>query len=66
MIAASLGVWYVLDTAYSLFSGFWLNAVLNTALLALFAAPMAATYGRLHGQRTEPADGAEAPTRAVD
>jgi hypothetical protein len=56
MIAASLGVWYVLDTAFSLFSGFWQNAVLNTAMLAMFAVPMAATYGRLHQQRDKPAD----------
>ncbi|MHB0915097.1 MAG: hypothetical protein ACYC57_10735 [Thermoleophilia bacterium] len=52
MIAVSLGAWYILDTAFSLFSGFWQNAVLNTGMLVMFAAPLAATYGRLHRQRT--------------
>jgi hypothetical protein len=33
----------VLDTGYSLASGFWQNAVLNTAVAALFAPGFAAT-----------------------
>ena len=39
----AFSVWYVLDTAYSLASGFWQNAVLNTAVAALFAPGFAAT-----------------------
>lgn len=42
MAAVSLAVWFVPDTAYSLWSGFWQNAVLNLALAALFAIPLAA------------------------
>jgi hypothetical protein len=42
-IAASLAVWFVADTAASLGSGFWQNAVLNTAILAGFLPPLAAT-----------------------
>lgn len=52
MIAVSLGAWFVLDTGFSLWSGFWQNAILNTAMLAMFVIPMAATYGRFHRQRT--------------
>jgi hypothetical protein len=32
-VAGAVACWYVLDTAYSLLSGFWPNAVLNTGLL---------------------------------
>ena len=52
MIAVSLIVWFVPDTAFSLLSGFWQNAILNTVLLVVFAIPLAATYGRFHRQRT--------------
>jgi hypothetical protein len=52
MIAASLVAWFVPDTAFSLWSGFWQNAVLNTVMLAAFAVPLAATCGRFHRQRT--------------
>jgi hypothetical protein len=48
MIAGSLAVWFVLDTTYSLLSGFWQNAALNAVMLAAFALPLAATYKRLH------------------
>jgi hypothetical protein len=39
-IGASLVAWFVPDTAYSLLSGFWPNAVLNTAFMGLFAVPL--------------------------
>jgi hypothetical protein len=45
MIAISLGVWYVADTAFSIWSGYTPNAILNTILLALFIVPLAATFG---------------------
>lgn len=44
IIAVSVTAWFVLDTAYSLWSGFWQNAVLNVVFLVLFAVPLAATY----------------------
>lgn len=50
-IAASLAVWCVVDTALSLASGFWPNAVLNAALAFLFAVPLAATYGVFYRKR---------------
>ena len=43
VIAFSVAAWYVPDTAYSIYSGFWQNAVLNTAFILLFAVPLWAT-----------------------
>jgi len=43
-LAISLTAWFVPDTVFSLWSGFWQNAVLNLILVALFAIPLAATY----------------------
>lgn len=40
LLAASLISWFVVDTAYSLLSGFWQNAVLNLTFLSLFAVPL--------------------------
>ncbi len=42
-LAGSLAVWFALDTSHSLWSGFWPNAILNTALAVLFTIPLAAT-----------------------
>lgn len=42
-MAASIGVWYVLDTTISAVNEVWANVILNTVLLALFAIPLAAT-----------------------
>lgn len=44
MLVVSLVAWFIPDTAFSLWSGFWQNAALNVAVAALFAIPMAATY----------------------
>lgn len=41
MLALSLCGWYVPDTLYSLASGYWQNAVLNTGFAALFLIPLA-------------------------
>ncbi|MFH1719834.1 MAG: hypothetical protein ABIJ25_09685 [Pseudomonadota bacterium] len=43
-LAVSLVAWFIPDTAFSLWSGFWQNAVLNTIMLVLFLIPLAATY----------------------
>ncbi len=42
MIAMSVLLWYVPDTAFSLYSGFWQNAVLNTGFAVLYAVPLLA------------------------
>jgi len=45
IIAVPLLVWFVLDSGYSLFSGYASNIVLNAGLLVLFAVPLVATFG---------------------
>ena len=40
LLAFSLSGWYVPDTLYSLASGYWQNAVLNTGFAALFLIPL--------------------------
>lgn len=42
LLALPLIAWYVPDTLFSLYTGFWQNAVLNTVLAMLFAIPLAA------------------------
>ncbi|MFM8411597.1 MAG: hypothetical protein ACKOCT_15140, partial [Alphaproteobacteria bacterium] len=42
VVAGSLAAWFVPDTLYSLWSGFWPNAVLNFSFATLFALPLAA------------------------
>lgn len=42
MITISVLLWYVPDTAFSLYSGFWQNAVLNTSFAVLYAVPLMA------------------------
>jgi uncharacterized membrane protein YqaE (UPF0057 family) len=44
MISGSVLAWFLPDTAFSLWSGFWQNAVLNVLFFVLFLAPLAATY----------------------
>ncbi|MBA1145694.1 hypothetical protein H0Z60_01355 [Ectothiorhodospiraceae bacterium WFHF3C12] len=44
MVAASVCAWFVPDTLFSLWSGFWQNAVLNAVFATLFAIPLIATY----------------------
>ena len=40
----SLLAWFIPDSVFSLWSGFWQNAALNAVLAVLFAVPLAATY----------------------
>jgi hypothetical protein len=40
LVALSVVAWFIPDTTYSLWSGFWQNAVLNTVFLCLFALPL--------------------------
>lgn len=44
LVAGSLALWFVPDTAYSLITGYWQNAVLNIGFALLFAVPLAATW----------------------
>jgi hypothetical protein len=43
MIAISLSAWAIPDTLYSLASGYWPNAILNSIFITLFAAPLMAS-----------------------
>ncbi|MEW6497226.1 MAG: hypothetical protein AB1589_32695, partial [Cyanobacteriota bacterium] len=51
MVVVSLAAWFVPDTAFSLWSGFWQNAVFNLVFAVLFAVPLAATYKAFHAER---------------
>jgi len=44
VVAASVLAWFVPDSAFSVWSGFWPNAVLNLLFFVVFALPLAATY----------------------
>lgn len=54
IVAYSVVAWFIPDTAYSIWSGFWQNVGLNLALIALFVPPLAATYRAFHETRGEP------------
>ena len=45
ILSASVTAWFVPDTLFSLWTGFWQNAVLNLVFALLFAIPLVATYG---------------------
>ena len=51
IIAVSVAAWFIPDTAFSLWSGFWQNALLNLVFMLLFSAPLAATYRGFHEAR---------------
>jgi hypothetical protein len=51
-VSVSLAAWFIPDTAFSLWSGFWQNAVLNGAFAILFAVPLAGTYTICRESRT--------------
>jgi len=50
-LAAALALWYVLDTAISLLSHVWVNAAINTAVLALFIVPLVMTWTQFREAR---------------
>ena len=47
-LAISICAWFIPDTSFSLWSGFWQNAILNLVFAVLFAIPLAATYRSFH------------------
>ena len=44
VIGFSVAAWFVPDTVFSLWSGFWQNAMLNLIFVVLFSVPLVATY----------------------
>lgn len=53
IIAISMLAWFIPDMAYSLWAGFWQNAILNLVFAVLFAVPLAATYPVFFASRRE-------------
>lgn len=53
LITVSLAAWYIPDTVFSLYTGFWQNAVLNTSLVILLAVPLAASCRHFRGGGTD-------------
>ena len=47
VVVISLLSWFIPDTAYSLWSGFWQNAVLNLGFATMFALPLWAVHSCL-------------------
>ncbi|MBX2853428.1 MAG: excinuclease ABC subunit A [Rhodobacteraceae bacterium] len=54
IIGAGILVWFVIDSAGSIFVGAWFNAVLNGGFLALFAIPLLAYRGQSTPPLSEP------------
>ena len=52
IVAVSVAVWFVPDTLFSWWSGFWQNAVLNLVFVILFTIPLAASYKTFHAAPT--------------
>lgn len=48
IVAVSIAAWFIPDTAFSLWFGFWQNAVFNAFFVVLFGLPLAATYRGFH------------------
>jgi len=48
MLSVSLLIWFVPDTAFSLWTGFWQNALFNLLFAASYAVPLACTYRQFH------------------
>lgn len=56
-LALSIGIWYVIDSGFSIVSGYVPNAIMNTVFAVLFAIPLAATFRAFHSvQRHVTAD----------
>jgi hypothetical protein len=47
-LALSITAWFIPDTLFSISTGFWQNAGLNTGFLLLYLLPLAATYRAFH------------------
>lgn len=52
VIAGSIIIWFIVDTARSIELGFLQNALLNLVWLAIYLVPLIATFRRFHGKGT--------------
>lgn len=57
-LALSVGVWYVIDTLFSIVTGYAANAVLNTVFAVVFVIPLAATFRAFHSAQRRVTTGA--------
>jgi hypothetical protein len=53
IITISVLAWFIPDTAFSIWSGFWQNAVLNLVFIVLFATPLTATFRNFYTAATK-------------
>jgi len=51
-VSVSVLVWFVVDSSFSIWVGFWENAAFNTGFLLLFAPPIIATSRRCLAEGT--------------
>lgn len=51
MVALPLALWFAVDTTWSLATGYWQNAALNTVFGLAYAVPLAATWRRFNAPR---------------
>ena len=47
-VTVSIMVWFLIDSGFSISTGFWQNAVFNVIFFVLFIIPLAATYRRFN------------------
>ncbi len=52
LIALPLALWFVVDTTWSLATGYWQNAALNCIFALAYAVPLAATWKRFATPRS--------------
>jgi len=50
-VAASIGIWFIMDTSFSISMGFVPNAIFNLLFLILFSIPLAATYRKFNEEK---------------
>jgi hypothetical protein len=43
-ITASILMWFIVDSLFSISTGFWQNAIFNTTFIVFFVIPLIATY----------------------
>lgn len=57
-LALSIGIWYAIDSLFSIATGYAANAILNTVFGVLFVIPLAATFRDFHSAQRRVTAGA--------
>jgi hypothetical protein len=50
MLALPLAAWFVIGSGYSMYAGYWRNAIFNMVFLLLYSIPLAATRKCFNGK----------------